>query len=837
MGLGQDQENSRHTKITFAMHALATISLSAIRVCLSGGLALTAATLWTILAAGPARAVDFAHDVVPILRVHCGKCHTGAARQGGFSLNTRETTLAGGDTGTPGFVVGKAAESELIARVTSTDADYRMPSEGEPLPAEAIAVLKTWIDEQAPWTEGFSFQGTLYEAPLQLRQVALPAAGNGRSNPVDTIIDAYQAAENIPTAPRCDDRTFIRRVSLDLVGLLPAPDAVEAFVVDSSPTKRQQLVRTLLDDKLSYAEHWLTFWNDLLRNDYSGTGFITGGRRQITGWLHRALVDNLPYDQFVRALVAPTDAARGFIDGIVWRGEVNASQTVPIQFAQNVGQTFLGINLKCASCHDSFVDRWKLQETYNFAAIASPAELELYRCDKATGAKATAAWMFGELGQVDPAATPEQRLAQLAALMTKPENGWLSRNLVNRLWQRLLGRGLVHPVDALRSRPWSEDLLDWLAGDLVAHGWDIKHLLEVICTSEAYGAATPALVSLPVGESYRFAGPLSRRMTAEQFTDALWQLTGAAPPKSDAEVTRIDAAANPSRPAASTWVWTNATGSAEPGEKRTFRARFTLTAAAAHSVAVFSGDNRAVMIVNGKRIDACEDWAHPLARQITAPLTVGENTILVVVSNGEAGGPAALRAEIRARLADGSEASLSTDSTWQWTVQRPSDHGKFPDEKDPTDWQPAVVIADQAVWQGADAAFAEGLRQAAGGPLPMVRAALVKGTALMAALGRPNRDQVVTSRPSDLTTLEAIQLANEQTLSDWFSSGGEHVFATHGPQRESLVKWIFAAALSRSPTPAEAAAAEEILTATPAPQTVADCLWAVCMLPEFQLVR
>ena len=128
MGLGQDQENSRHTKITFAMHALATISLSAIRVCLSGGLALTAATLWTILAAGPARAVDFAHDVVPILRVHCGKCHTGAARQGGFSLNTRETTLAGGDTGTPGFVVGKAAESELIARVTSTDADYRMPS-------------------------------------------------------------------------------------------------------------------------------------------------------------------------------------------------------------------------------------------------------------------------------------------------------------------------------------------------------------------------------------------------------------------------------------------------------------------------------------------------------------------------------------------------------------------------------------------------------------------------------------------------------------------------------------------------------------------------------------
>ena len=126
-------------------------------------LRLTIATLVALLAGGPAWAVDFAHDVVPILRVHCGTCHTGAARQGGFSLNTRETTLAGGDSGTPGFVAGKAAESELIARVTSTDPDYRMPSEGEPLPAEAIAVLKAWIDEQAVWTEGFSFQGEIYE--------------------------------------------------------------------------------------------------------------------------------------------------------------------------------------------------------------------------------------------------------------------------------------------------------------------------------------------------------------------------------------------------------------------------------------------------------------------------------------------------------------------------------------------------------------------------------------------------------------------------------------------------------------------------------------------------
>ena len=805
---------------------------------LSRNLGLVAAVMIALLAGGPAWAVDFAHDVVPILRVHCGKCHTGAMSQGGFSLNTRETTLAGGDSGTAGFMAGKAAESELIARITSTDPDYRMPSEGDPLPAEAIGVLTAWIDEQASWTEGFSFQGEVYEPPLRLREVTLPAAQHGRTNPIDRILDAYQHSKGIPRAPRCDDRTFIRRVSLDLVGLLPDPEQVEIFVTNASPTKRQQLVRTLLDDKIAYAEHWMTFWNDLLRNDYTGTGFITGGRRQITGWLYRALVDNMPYDQFVRSLVAPTDASRGFIDGIVWRGEVNASQTVPIQFAQNIGQTFLGINLKCASCHDSFVDRWTLQETYDLAAIAAPTELELSRCDKATGVKATPAWMFTDLGQVDPAAAPEQRLAQLATLMTKPENGWLSRNLVNRLWHRLFGRGVVHPVDALRARPWSEDLLDWLAGDLVAHGWNTKHVLEMICTSEAYGAITPALNAPPIGNAYVFAGPLPRRMTAEQFTDALWQLTGTAPATPDVEVVRFEtppATADGQLP--SSWIWTNPTGVAEPDEQRTFRVKFSLPAEPEHAVAVFSADNQAVLIVNGKRIAASDDWAHPLAQQITIPLTVGENTMLVVVTNGETGGPAALRAEVRSRLADGSEVNLSTDSAWEWTAQRPNESGMFPENKDPDDWQPAVVIADQSVWKGADAGFAEGLRAAAHGPLPMVRAVLVKGTALMAALGRPNRDQVVTSRPTDLTTLEAIQLANEQTLSDWFASGGERILATHGPRSDDLLQWMFAAALSRGPTPAEAAAAAEMLTPAPTSQTVADCLWAVCMLPEFQLVR
>ena len=245
-------------------------------------------------------------------------------------------------------------------------------------------------------------------------QFWLPSANPLLRGAIDRVLDGWLAEKGAPTPPPADDATFQRRVSLDLVGVLPSAEEAQAFAADRRPDKRVQLVRALLARDVDYADHWMVFWNDLLRNDYAGTGYIDGGRKQITNWLYLSLLTNKPYDRFTRELVAPSTDSEGFAKGIIWRGAVSAAQMPELQYSQSVSQTFLGINMKCASCHDSFVDRWKLRDAYGLAAIYSDQPMELVRCDIPTGKPAAAAWPFPELGQVDAAKPRDERLAQLA---------------------------------------------------------------------------------------------------------------------------------------------------------------------------------------------------------------------------------------------------------------------------------------------------------------------------------------------------------------------------------------------------------------------------------------
>ena len=483
-------------------------------------IAVTAAALLLYAAsvfAQSRRAVNFLSEVQPVLNDRCLPCHSGDSPNGGLRTHTREDLLQGGNTG-PAIVPGNGAESLLVKKI-SGQSGLRMPPSGPPLTAGEIAAIRIWIDQGAQWDGKAAPQERV--AAFAPRTPPLPPGG--ALHAVDRFLDAYFASHNIQSAPLVSDNTFARRAWYDITGLPPSPPELAAFLKDDSPDKRAKLIDRLLAERTRYAEHWISYWNDLLRND---EGVVYHGeRRSITRWLLGALQSNMPYNAMVWALLNPPkdSAEEGFLIGVTWRGVVSASQRPPLQAAQNAGQIFLGINLKCAACHDSFVNRWKLADTYGFAAMFSDDKLELVRCDVPLGKAATPKFPF-EGNAVSFGGSLESRRRAAAAWMTGPQNGRFARTIANRYWKQLVGRGIVEPADDMDATPWDEDLLDWLASDFVEHNYDLQHLIRTIMTSKAY--QMPVSLEPEPSKNYVFRGPRLRRLTAEQFEDTVSAVTG-----------------------------------------------------------------------------------------------------------------------------------------------------------------------------------------------------------------------------------------------------------------------------------------------------------------------
>lgn len=372
---------------------------------------------------------------------------------------------------------------------------------------------------------------------MSLRPVTPPAGLGG-------AVDRWLG---VTEAPIIDDARFARRIWLDLTGVLPTPEQLDAFVADTASDKREKLVRQLLDDKPVYADHWISFWQDLLRDGKIDVG-STDVFQPITVWLRKSLEENLPYDVMVRELVNPAgleaaiqykfdslsgkakedrrynapDAA-GFLAGLQAGLEIpQGDQQWQVQATQNISQIFLGVQIKCATCHDSFIDEWTMEDAWGLASIYTEEPLEAFRCEIPTGTKPVPKFLFQEVGQIDPAASTAERRQRFAELITARENGRFARTIVNRLWARLMGRGLIEPVDDMHQPAFHPDLLEWLATDFVEHQYDLKHTLAVIVNSRAYQMQAVASQA----DDQPFHGPLAKRMTAEQFEDAVSQLTG-----------------------------------------------------------------------------------------------------------------------------------------------------------------------------------------------------------------------------------------------------------------------------------------------------------------------
>jgi len=768
--------------------------------------------------------IDFAHQVMPILKKNCAECHTDGKKKGGLSMNTRAEFLAGGENGEMA-VPGNIEDSWFLELVSSDDLDERMPPKGPGVSPEQFKILHQWVKEGMVWEDGISLGSSGWEPKLKPRMVTLPKARNERNHPIDRILDQYHRNQKKASPPSTTDRIFARRAFLDTVGILPTPEELNEFLNDRAENKKQKLIDHLLSRDIAYADHWLTFWNDLLRNDYTGTGFITKGRTQITTWLYSSLRTNKPYDQMTRELIDTEKEAAGFINGIKWRGSVNASQTRNMQFAQNVSQVFLGINMKCASCHDSFIDRWTLQESYDLAAVFAEEPLELERCDVPTGKMATPRWMFPELGQIDPKAKKNERLKQLAKLMTHPENGRFTRTIVNRVWAQLMGRGIVHPVDAMHTKPWNEDLLDYLADRFAKDGYDLKKFLHFVMTSEAYGATSDRLKEEP-GGNYVFKGPVPKRMTAEQLMDSIWQVTGTNPVKAEAKVDRSPSfSSNSPTPLKALgkinvinalWIW----GPNAQTRKVKLRTSIDLESAPTITSFLATCDNAFSLKVNGEYVSSSKEWTQPLYHEISNFFKAGKN--LIEVDAEMFGGSAGFIAQFVFGKGD-QKIILETNKNWELLESKKwiAASEVYPYGSGP--WKRPLEKAKQT---------RPGLKQDG----PSIRASLVKNDFLMRSLGRPHRDQVVTSRPAELTTLQAIDLANGEILSQYLAQGAKNM-ANQLAEKQNFVSWLYEYALGRKPSAGEEELLQTVANDSKNPQQVEDLLWLVFMQPDFQIIR
>ncbi|MCE9603884.1 MAG: DUF1549 and DUF1553 domain-containing protein [Planctomycetia bacterium] len=325
------------------------------------------------------------------------------------------------------------------------------------------------------------------------------------------------------------DVEFLRRVSIDTIGVPPTSEDVRTFLADRSLDKRARKIDQLLADD-QFGEQWALYWLELSGATESGASVGRSGMWALYGWLRDAFNQNLPYDRFLREIVAG-------------KGSVIDSPPAAFGFSiprvEAIPQAFLGMRVQCAQCHDHPFDVWT-QHDYNSLARFFTNTIKkdgprfyvdgqtLVPPDKFLPWLQTKRDALRHLdgSVVEVAATKDYREA-LADWMLGPARRWTARAIANRVWGKYLGRGIVEPVDDMRfsNPPVNEPLLDALADEMIEHRYDFKHLARVILNSHAYQASSSANAT-NADDLMNFSHAPLRRLTAEQLLDALSLATG-----------------------------------------------------------------------------------------------------------------------------------------------------------------------------------------------------------------------------------------------------------------------------------------------------------------------
>jgi hypothetical protein len=354
----------------------------------------------------------------------------------------------------------------------------------------------------------------------------------------ERIADAWKKAGVAPT-PRADDATWLRRVWLDVLGTIPPPEVAAAFLAQPpGDAKRGHVIDDLVASP-RWADHWTAYWDDVWMGDDARRPDVDRGAFRT--WLHDALARGVPYDRMVEELLTATgrnseggpkrESEENDGTGVVSpdvNGAVNWTlkyQETPQDMAGAASRTLLGVQIQCAQCHDHKTEKWTQGDFQSFASAFTRTRLVPVDPGPAKGAVKRvevrdldhAAPRFAKMGDFDSIVKAAPRAldgtslgggegvrAALARWVTAPGNPWFARALVNRMWGHFLGRGFVDPVDDFRSSnpATAPEVLDALAADFSASGYDVKHLVRVIVGTDVYARS-----AAPLDEATKKADP------------------------------------------------------------------------------------------------------------------------------------------------------------------------------------------------------------------------------------------------------------------------------------------------------------------------------------------
>ena len=322
-----------------------------------------------------ASTVDFSRDIQPLLAKRCIACHGPDTQEAGLRFDQQAAAFKELDSGNRAIVPGHQAASEILARITSTDPHTQMPPEGARLTPTQVDLIRRWIDEGAEWKGHWAFQPLTRPSPP-----AVKATGN----PIDAFVHDGLARRGLPVPPSADRAALLRRVTYGVTGLPPSEQEMQDFLADDSPTAWERVVDRLLASP-HYGEKWARHWLDLVR--YADTNSFERDGDKPHAWRYRDYVirsfnDDKPYDQFVVEQLAGDELPSPSNDALIatgyyrlglWDDEpadrLQAKYDSFDDIVATTAQTFLGLTLNCARCHDHKLDPLPQRDYYALLAF------------------------------------------------------------------------------------------------------------------------------------------------------------------------------------------------------------------------------------------------------------------------------------------------------------------------------------------------------------------------------------------------------------------------------------------------------------------------------------